>query len=342
MIKNDIDILESRPGMVVAVDVFNVFGTMIAAHGTTLDEHIIEKFKLNKIDKIPIYKDVINNTKTEFKASYKENVEGIKDILKNIGSGQDIEVNKIEDISSDIYGFADKTGGVLSWLNGVKNVDNYTYNHSVNVAFISLMIGKWLEFDEEKLRLLTTTGLLHDVGKALVPDYILNKPGKLTEQEFEEIKKHSVNGYRIVEKIKGIPKSVAYGVLMHHERENGKGYPMGAKGNQIHEFAKIISIADVYDAMTSDRVYHKKESPFKVLEMMEKEAFGVLDPKYYMPFLNNIANYYIGDIVIINTGEEAEISYINPREISRPILRIDNSFIDMSIERDISIEGFLY
>lgn len=342
MIKREIHISECRSGMVVAEDIYNVFGTIVAIHGTTLDEHIIDKLKLNRIEEFTIYKDVINPSKTEFRESYKKNVEGIKDIIKEIGNGDDVPIDEISSLSDDIIEFTSKTGSVINWLNGMKNVDNYTYNHSVNVAFISLMIGKWLGFGEEKLKLLTTSGLLHDVGKALVPESILNKPGKLNEQEFEEIKKHPTYGYRIVEKIQGLPKSVAYGVLMHHERENGKGYPMGAKGSQIHEFAKIIAIADVYDAMTSDRVYHEKESPFKVLEMMEKEAFGVLDPKYYMPFLNNIANYYIGDIVIINTGEEAQISYINPREVSRPILRIDNSFIDMSIERDISIEAFIY
>lgn len=336
-----IDISQCVPGMRLAVDVVNVFGTIIAIEGTTVDERVIKKLNLNKIESVYILESVRDKTQAEFNKSYKETTVKIKDMMKDIGSGGDIDLGIVNSLSDNVMGYSSKNGSVINWLNQVKEVDNYTFNHSVNVAVICYMIGKWLGYNEEKLTDLTHSGLLHDIGKAIVPDSILNKPGALNDEEFEEMKKHPVYGFRLVEKIKEIPKSVAYGVLMHHERENGKGYPMGAKGTQIHEFAKIISIADVYDAMTSDRVYHSKEAPLNVLGMIQRESFGVLDPKITIPFLTNIASYYIGDIVMLNTGEEAQISFINSYNIAKPIVVIDNSVVDLSKENDLCIECLL-
>ena len=338
---NFIDISECTSEMKLAENVVNIFGTTLAFKGTVLDEHLIKKIKLNKIEQVSIFNSVRDKSQAEFKKDYKQNTLKVKEMLKDIGNGEDVDLNTLNELATDVISTTSKSGAVLNWLNHVKEVDNYTYNHSVNVSVISYMIGKWLGLPESKLLNLTYAGLLHDIGKAFVPEQILNKPGKLTEEEFEEMKRHPVYGYRQIEKMKDIPKDVAYGVLMHHERENGKGYPMGATSSQINQFAKIISVADVYDAMTSDRVYHSKSAPLNVLGMIQKETFGILDPAITMPFLNNIANYYIGDIVMLNTGEAAQISFINYYDISKPIVIIDNVVVDLSKEDNLYIECLL-
>lgn len=128
---------------------------------------------------------------------------------------------------------------------------------------------------------------------------------------------------------------------MHHEREDGTGYPMGVKGPQIHDFAKIIAVADIYDAMTSVRIYRGRETPFDVFGLMENGVFGVLNPIIINVFLSNIASYYIGDLVLLTTGDIGEIIYINPRHISQPVVRVGGSYIDLTVERKIKIRELI-
>jgi HD-GYP domain-containing protein (c-di-GMP phosphodiesterase class II) len=163
----------------------------------------------------------------------------------------------------------------------------------------------------------------------------------LTDEEFEEIKKHVIYGYRLVENIPEVNKAIALGILMHHEREDGTGYTLKANGDQIHEYAKIVAVADVYDAMTSNRVYRAKQCPFEVFESIQNGNFGKLDLRITTTFLNCIANYYIGDLCKLSTGEEAEITYINPINISKPLLKIDNAYLDLTKETTIKITEVL-
>lgn len=190
--------------------------------------------------------------------------------------------------------------------------------------------------------------VLHDIGKGKIPQEILNKPGTLSDEEYAEIKKHPVYGCRILETMPEISKDVSLAVLMHHEREDGSGYPVGMKGESIHQFAKIIAVADIYDAMTSNRVYREKGSPFDVFELMESKTFGVFDPVVVNAFLNNIAAYYIGDFVRLSNGMIGEVVYINPRHISQPIVRVNNTYVDLTVQTGVKIaelmefNGILY
>ena len=200
-----------------------------------------------------------------------------------------------------------------------------------------MLIGKWLKYSPDMIKELLQAGLMHDVGKSKVPIEIINKPGALTSEEYEEIKKHPIYGYRILENIPNIHKDICMGVLMHHEREDGSGYPVGAKSSKIHHFAKIIAVADIYDAMTSKRSYKEREAPFKVFELMERHSFGVLDLNVMNAFLSNIAAYYIGDFVRLSNGDIGEIIYINPRQVSKPLIRTEKGYIDMVEDPELHI-----
>jgi HD-GYP domain-containing protein (c-di-GMP phosphodiesterase class II) len=336
-----VSVEECIPGMQIAETVFNDYGAVIVAENTILDEHMLSKINKLGIIKIKVYDQVnemIMVSGTElFRAQYNESVNTVKDILHDISSGKNIDIKKVNAVSDSIISRINENRDIVSSINQMRSADEYTYTHSVNVSLLCMLIGKWSKFDFQKVKSLVYAGFLHDVGKGRIPIEILNKPGALTKDEFEEMKKHSQYGYKIVENIPNLDDGILKGILMHHERDDGSGYPYGLKGDQIHEFAKIIAVADIYDAMTSNRSYREKESPFEVFELMEKDTFGVLDHKVTSIFLNNIASYYIGDIVKLSTGDIGEIVYINPTHISQPIVKVDNIYIDLAFERHIKV-----
>lgn len=325
---------DCEPGMKTAETIFNEYGAVIVGENTILDTHIIRKLQNLGIAKIRIYDEsqiiIAANSSDIFKAEYNENVEAVKDMLHTISTGKNIDMEQVQNLSEIIFIRINENRDIISCINQIRDVDDYTYAHSVNVSLICMLIAKWMKHDPDEIRLIVQAGLLHDIGKSLIPREILNKPGKLTKDEFEEIKRHPVYGYRALEKIPGMNKDICRAVLLHHEREDGTGYPMGVKGDQISPIAKIIAVADIYDAMTSNRIYKAKESPFEVFDMMENETFGYLDPRVVTAFLGNIAAYYIGDFVKLTTGEIGEIVYINPRHASQPVVKVADTYIDLS------------
>ena len=186
--------------------------------------------------------------------------------------------------------------------------------------------------------MLVQAGLLHDIGKSLIPRDILNKPGKLNDEEFQKVKKHAEYGYYLIKSMKGIDQRVAEAVYYHHEREDGSGYPKGLSGTQISQFAKILAVADTFDAMTANRSYKLKDSPFRVFEMMQNGCFGYLDPVILDTFLSNISHYFIGYKARLSDGRIAEIIYINRQQYGRPVLKIDDNYIDLSIAKNVTID----
>ena len=219
-------------------------------------------------------------------------------------------------MSKEILDNLNDYGSILKSITNSRNIDEYLMRHCVNVALLSSMLGKWLNFPKKDLTLLTYAAFLHDIGKTKVNQTILNKPSKLTKLEFEEIKKHSIYSYELVRNIPYLDESVSLGVLMHHERLDGSGYPLRLKEDKINAFAKIIGITDMFDAMTSDKVYSKKQNPFKVLEIMQHDCMGLLDYNYLSTFIKQMANYYTGEMVKLSDGSIGKIIKIDINNIS--------------------------
>ncbi len=208
-------------------------------------------------------------------------------------------------------------------LHNMRMDNDSTYAHSLNVALISRMIGTWLNFSEEELDTLTLAGLLHDIGKTKIPDEILNKETKLTDEEFALIKQHPQYGYDIL-KNQPLDSHVKKAALMHHERCDGSGYPMGITMNEIDDYALIISIADVYDAMTAARSYREPLCPFQVIAEFEKDGFQKYKPKYILTFLERIATTYQNNRVMLSDGRSAKIVLLNRNRLSKPLVQLDD------------------
>jgi putative nucleotidyltransferase with HDIG domain len=199
-------------------------------------------------------------------------------------------------------------------------VDDYIYVHSVNVCLLSLAIGLELDYDRDKLVELAIGALLHDIGMAKVLP-IADKPTKLTPEEYEEIKKHPIYGVEILEKVYDINTMVVYVISQHHERSDGSGYPKGFKGEQINEYARIVAIADVYDAVIHPRKYRRKMMPYDALkEVIQGKAY--FDQNFLRALLNKISVYPVGSLVELSSGEIAMIFASNRNSPLRPAVKV--------------------
>lgn len=230
---------------------------------------------------------------------------------------------------------------LLNEILDVKATDEYLYNHSLNVAVVSNLIGKWLGLKQKDLDILILAGLVHDIGKLKVNPAVLNKPGKLTDEEFAEMKKHPEYSYQMLVEMGYKDTDILKAVTFHHEKEDGTGYPLKISGDKITIHAKILAIADIFDAMTSNRVYKARVSPFKVLEMFQNQNFGKLDYKIVMIFIKRFTENYVGSEVILSNNQRAKIVSLNTFEMTKPLLvTSDGKFIDISREREVQILDF--
>ncbi|MBU5332175.1 HD-GYP domain-containing protein [Anaerocolumna aminovalerica] len=226
---------------------------------------------------------------------------------------------------------------VIDMLNCMRTYDDDTYIHSVNVALLCYIMGGWMRYSLSETRLLALSGLLHDIGKLMIPQELITKPSQLTPEEYLRVKEHTNKGYFIL-KHQDLDVRVKRAALMHHEKCDGSGYPLGLTRSQIEPFAKIVAIADIYEAMTAKRVYRGRICPFEVIAIFEKEGLQKYDPVYLLTFLERVIEAYINNWVLLSNEEKAEIIMINKYDLAKPVVRTQNSdFIDLSKERDIDI-----
>lgn len=337
--------------MVIAETIYSDYGAVIVWENTVLDSITINRLRIFGIEQIWVYEsDVIYAEPEEskppgkaetFSESYENDTEQFKEILHDLSAGKTISIEKTVQIADSIYAKKDQRQQIIDCITQIRKVDEYTYYHSINVSMLAMLIGKWLRLRPEDTHLLVQAGLLHDVGKSRIPASIINKPGKLTDEEAAEMKKHSEYGYYLVQYMEGIDQRIREAVLYHHEREDGSGYPMGLKGDQIPLFAKIIAVADTFDAMTADRSYKEKNSPFRVFQLMQNDCFGYLDTIILNTFLSNISHYYIGSRVKLNDGRTAEVIYINPRQYGQPVIKVGDEYLDLTVAKNVRIEELL-
>lgn len=232
-------------------------------------------------------------------------------------------------------------GNLLDLFSALQATDDYTYRHNVAVGAISGLIGSWMGFDRQELLQLTTAGLLHDVGKMLIPQDILNKPGKLEPWEYKRMKEHTVLGYELIKATTGTNLKQAAAALQHHERMDGSGYPLGVSGDQISLFGRIVAVADVFHAMTSVRVYRNPSPFYDVLYQMQKDAFGALDPGIARLFVERIMNEMVGRVVLLTDGRRGNVRLIHRHDPIRPLVQSEDRFIDLSREMTVGIQQIL-
>lgn len=338
------------PGMTVAKNVITFRNQLLYPAGFTLTEKAIIKLAFHSIPFIYVedqrdhysssqmknYSRKIQNT-PEFQLFAEEFEKDVSNFKAHLNDVVEKEIPlDITDILKDTLALLhtrSKRHHIFEMINNMRQYDDSTYAHSINVALIANVLATWLGMKEDETFLITQCGLLHDIGKLKVPDSIIKKPGALTDIEYNIVKTHPIKGARILTK-QNLHPHIINSALMHHERCDGSGYPAGLTGEKIDTYAKIISIADVYDAMTSARVYRGAMCPFKVIEILENDGLPKYDTKFFLTFIENVANLYIRSYVRLNDNRTGEIVMIHKHNLSRPLIRIENTYLDLNKEPD--------
>lgn len=356
---------EVTPGMVIAEDLYNPAGQLVLPAGFVLDEATISKLEYYAILEVPVDDSpapqpapqpaaapAIHNNDygaqlrksddfKKFKTDYEASVAHLTTVLtESIKSGNPIDTESIYQDTVHLISSSKNTLHIFDIIHNLRSNDDMICSHSENVALISNILGKWLNLSPEDLKVLTIAGLLHDIGKLTIPKGVLNKPGKLSDEEFAMMKAHVKKGYNIL-RDQPLDIRIKEACLLHHERCDGSGYPFQASASRITSFAKIIAIADVYDAMTASRSYRGAICPFDVIQMFDEEGLNKYDPHYIMTFLNRISTAYLHNNVRLTDGRVGEIVMINPMCLYRPMVRVGTEFIDLLKNPELRIEAIV-
>lgn len=292
--------------------VYTVEGMAEEDEDTSDEQEKISKKTLEKIEQM----QVADRAKVNLTESVKQRVaKGVYYLYSNTESEDFIQATN--SIAEELMKAITENDSIAFDINALKVSDEYTFKHSVDVATMAMIIAKQYGLSEKEIYEIGIAGLLHDIGKTQIPNEILNKDGRLTEEEFGIMKKHALFGYTILKDKANISNSILLGVLQHHEKLNGRGYPMGVPEDKIFTYAKIISMADIYDALVTERSYKKAFSPRDAVEMIMAMT-DELDIQVMHSFLNSVILYPVGTTVKLSNGEKARVVENNPKWILRP------------------------
>lgn len=323
------------PGMVTAQPVVDMqTGATILGQNQELTKESLENINKFIHTDIWVYLDSFNkvwNLPPETIENYKKYSTALSSVLGSMNPPNDASAMEFEEVYTHISSEFTQNYSLLGCTNLIKQLDYNTYSHSLNVAFLSTLICRWTRMDKEVSANATKAALLHDIGAINLSFDMINKTEGLTYDEITEYEKHPIYSYNIVSKMHDLHPSIAKGILAHHERCDGTGFPVKLTAPYINDIAKIISIADTYE------ILRKKYHIFDTLKILLTDDLTKFDPNMLLTFCNHIANYYIGVFVTLSTGEIGEVVFINPKCIYRPIVKINAKFINLYEEPSISI-----
>ena len=254
--------------------------------------------------------------------TYGHALEAIRGICSDIERGRIPSSAPVIRVVDRMVGITMQEPSILVGLTMIKDYDNYTFNHCVNVGILAMALGAALGMDAMSVKSLGIAGELHDIGKTMIPKKILNKPGKLSCSEYDEMKRHSELGAKIVREMNGLDPHIAQIVLGHHLHFNRGGYPEWAQKLPFNQMIDIISIADTYDAITTLRVYQQPINPRAALREMQKLSGTFLDGSLVTSFIEMMGKYPVGTLVRLDTNEVAVVSRPNPLDEEAPIVRV--------------------
>ena len=362
MLPVTISLQQVRQGMITADDVLSPSGQLIIPKNTTLNPRLISRLKLYNVKRVCVIitEDVAQelNAKAEknkplnpekttqefrnFNRTYQDMAndleEAFKTVIERPYDSYDASpiINQILDLAKTVK----NTMHLMNTLQLLREYDDTMYIHSISVALIAHTISLQMDMSEEDRRNLIFACAFHDIGKVKIPPEILYKPGRLTEDEFYAVKQHAQLGYEILNKAH-FPLEIQLAALSHHERCDGSGYPTSLTMDGIPLFAKIIAVADVYDAMTARRSYRKEICSFDVIAEFENTGYQKFDVTVLLPFLTSIAQSHLNNKVRLSNSLIGTIVMINQHKLSKPVVNIDGTFIDLAKEKDLTIIDIL-
>lgn len=337
------------PGQVLGKSIRGADGSVLLAAGVKLNERLIRRLQDYQISYIYLWDPCLEDVdvrgplrdETRFKAARQ-----IREVMQDLNRGVQTRVamgthlqgltRVLDDVLNDLAA-SDKL--ILDFMD-IKTADDYTFFHSVNVCMLSLMLGMRSGLDQRQLKELGLGALIHDIGKTGIPIAILNKPGRLEPEEWDLMKTHTSQGFELLRQSGEISLPACHVALQHHERCDGSGYPKQLKGDKIHRYARMVAIADIYDALTSDRVYRPRFPAHEALELILGSGGTHLDYQLVKRFTRMVAMYPVGSAVTLSNGETGVVTGVSPSNIYRPLVRVlqdpAGQPLDPPLDRDLS------
>lgn len=360
-----VKVQELQEGCILSEDVFSRTSRPIIPQKTILTKELIDFLHAFLIREVRVEKRLVNgmifvpseiledeknesakekDTKDEtFTELFLKSVNEYKKEFNSWQSGLPVNISRVRAIILPLIEKSEASSSELFFLHHFSTENEYIFQHSIAVGLICGFIGKKLNYQRGDVVQLVLAGCLSDCGMAKIPAHVINKKAVLTSGEFEEVKNHPQYSYKMIQNSSLIREAGKIAIFQHHERLDGSGYPLGKKDQEIHPFAKIIAVADTFHAMTSARLYRKKQSPFKVLEMIKQDNFGKFDIAAINALQSGFMNFSIGSRVKLSNGQNAEILFIKDQAPTRPLVRLLDSDEILALEknRDIFIQEIL-
>ena len=364
-----IRINDAEADMITAEDIYSTSNMLLVGENTALTERKIARLKLygimefkvfvaenqaEEVEEIEVVEEdnsnlgivankpqsIIQSFKA-FRQAFENTTETVKQSIEQIvEQGADVDAEELLASVDKILRETKNGANIVNMIHYMKELDNETYIHSVNVALICNVFGRWLDLEQDEVDVLTLSGLLHDIGKSKIPNEILLTHEELSVGDLATMRNHPLYGYESLRE-KNIDPRIKNVALMHHERNNGSGYPLGLFGNKIEPLAKIVAIVNVFVGMTTTRNGKVGLCPFDVIDILESEGLHQFDTGYLFVFLERIAQSYIGEQVRLSNGMQGEIVMLNNHAFSRPIVRVDDMFVDLLKTTNVKIEAIV-
>jgi len=339
--------------MIIGKNIIDGNDRVLLTAGQVLNDRYIKRIRDLYIDYIFIQDDLeiedpvppvrpatISKATESFKRCYQQCVKTGKVNVRAVESQVDNIINDLLNNCEIMYGMSE-----------VKEYDDYTYEHSVNVCVLSLILGIDQDYSKLQLQALGIGSMLHDIGKIKIPLEVINKPSQLTYEEFIEVKKHPLTGFKLATQSNDLPRGAGQAILQHHEHIDGRGYPRGIDEASIHEYGLIVAVADVFDALITDRPYRRGFSNYEAVQIIQGETGTHLSKRFVDALLRHVNLYPPGTVVILSNDDMAIVTQDNLSDRNRPRLKLlfdtngkayemDN-VMDLTEHKDISVTKHL-
>ncbi len=325
-ISKTLDVDRICAGSTLAENVYVPSGALVTKAGTVVTPALLQRLQqmgqpLITIDMVKVYRQAIDDSRL---------------LMKLASAGRVIPAREVETMVEPFLFETGRETNLAALLTQLQSRDDYTFQHTVSIGVIAMILARWLGHTDDDLLQVALSGTLHDIGKAQIPLAILNKPGPLSDMEYARMRRHPELGYQLVKDSREYSEDVKQAIYQHHERHDGRGYPKGVHGPQIHPYARIVAVADVYHAMTSARPYKGKRSPYEVLDHLSKDM-GQLDPEIVMVFVQRMITYLSGCSVLLSDGRTGQVVFVDRAQLSLPIVRVGSELLDLREHPELRI-----
>ncbi|NLV21736.1 MAG: HD-GYP domain-containing protein [Syntrophomonadaceae bacterium] len=311
-------------GMILGRPIINAQQRFLLTAGQVLTERYIKRIKELQIPYVYIDErlGVEDPVPLINPATFAMAIDSLRQCYEQYSKTMRIDIRNVQTQVGNIIDDLVNNSYLMIGMSELKNYDDYTYQHSVNVCALSIILGISNGYDRLQLQNLGVGAILHDIGKIKIPLEIINKPTALTYDELVEVKKHPWEGFMMVNSAINLPKSSVYGILQHHERIDGRGYPRGLSEDNIHQYGLIIAVADVFDSLVSDRPYRPGFSNQEAMAIIEREKGTKLSPRFVDALFSHLNIYPPGTVVSLSNGDLAVVTQENLQDMKRPRLKL--------------------